>query len=545
MENLTRSMLLRSSSMRWFVNSCIYVHSEAFQDLPRITCPLKIQKKIQYARDKKLKESFLLNQQKKRRGPLIISCKRRQYNFYQGEVFNEFDTHKLVSCGWKTNKRLGDYFTILPYSNNPSISESSCSFQELGINEKLCEGLRQLGITSPTEIQQYAIPRLLRGSNAICTAETGSGKTLAYLLPAIEWIIRQKLYFKSNEGDESGYNNMNNPNTVIITPSRELTEQVMSVAESLKPYADFDPFLLGNSRKHNQTPMDMLISTPGSLMKQLKSKQISCLNLQHMIIDESDTLFDDSFISDIQKILQMFHVQVVENEDNNGLLGGTQIVLVSATMPDGVETILGDLMPLDAVAKISTQGLHRLQPHVKQKFVRINTQSKGQKLVEIVKSNIDKNEPTLIFVNNNKTCYYLDKMLNDNGISCLKLNGEMSSKERIGVFRKFKDGFLNVLVATDIASRGLDTVNVQHVINYDFPTFISDYIHRVGRVGRVGSTEGQVTSFVTHKWDVELVWKIEIAARKMRKLQDVNANIKMKLSELDTAKNDVFELNII
>ncbi|KAH9500099.1 putative ATP-dependent RNA helicase ddx28 [Bulinus truncatus] len=550
MESLTRYAVIKSAFLKkGFIIPSNFIHSAAsFEDLPRITCPQKMQKKLQHEREKILKESYLRSQQRKNRGPLIISCKRKEYNFYQGESFNEFETQKLVSCGWKTNKRLGDYFTIMPHSDNPSVltSDESCTFEELGINGKLSEGLKHLGITSPTQIQQYAIPSLLKGVNAVCTAETGSGKTLAYLLPSIECILGQKKYLSSTEGDESQFSNLNSPNTVIITPSRELSQQVMSVAESLTPYADFIPFLIESSRRFmgcNTVAMDMLISTPGALVKLLNSQKILGLNLQHMVIDESDTLFDDSFVSDIQKIFNLLNVQAVDSaDDNQPLLGGTQIVLVSATVADGVERILGDFIPVDSVVKISTNSLHRLQPHTKQTFLRIGSQGKGQKLIEIVKSNINKNEPTLVFANNNKTCHYLEKMLQDNGVDCSKLNGEMLPQERKGVFQKFREGFVNVLVATDIASRGLDTINVHHVINYDCPTFLSDYIHRVGRVGRVGTTvAGQVTTFVTYKWDVEMVWKIEIAARKMRKLQDVNANIKMKLNEAESAKDDIFE----
>ncbi|CAL1533066.1 unnamed protein product [Lymnaea stagnalis] len=523
-----------------------------WNELPRITCPKKIEKKIEKHKEKKLAKVLLSRRQARHSGPLIVSCKRKGYNHYQGDSFNEFDIQKLVSCGWKNKKRIGDHFTLMPFSDNPSIeTEEICSFPDLGINEKVNAGLKEIGIQSPTKIQKSAIPVLLQGQSAICAAETGSGKTLAYILPAIEWILQYKRTLKTLEsGVDSKITNINCPNTIVLTPNRELTLQVMAIAESLTKYADFTPFTVTGHEavleRKILNPMDMLITTPGALKKLLKRKSIHCNFLQHMVIDESDTLFDDSFAPDMHEIFRMSRIQPADETDKRlPLLIGTQIVLVSATMPVALEKTLGEFLPLESMVKVSTQGLHHLQPHVKQTFLRINNQRKPEKLIELVKLNIEKNHPTIVFANNNKTCYFVHKLLGENGVECLQLSGEMLPKERRGVFEKFRDGFCNVLVATDIASRGLDTVNVQHVINYDFPTFISDYIHRVGRVGRVGGTDaGEVTSLISEKWNVELVWKIEIAARKRRKLRDVNANIKQKLDE-KKMKMDKFELNII
>lgn len=534
-----------ASNLSWHSHTS----EESADYLPRITCPKKLMEK--FNRQQKKNEFRRMNRQP--RGSLLISCKRGGYNFHQNENFGKFNVQKLVSCGWKNRKRVGDYFTLVPHSQNPSLvsDEVALSFQQLGISEGLCAGLKTLGFEHPTAIQRFAIPSLLRGENAVCAAETGSGKTLAYLLPAIEWALQLKSAFDSSvqTGNNGVYTNINTPNTVIITPNRELTQQVMSVAESLRAYADFVPHCLSggqstSSRRCRATPMDILIATPGKLRQSLAAKNIHSTNLQHFVIDESDTLLDDSFISELQDILRLLQVSPLESVDSRvPFLGGTQTVLFSATMPRNVEHALGDLIPVHSVNKITTNGLHKLQPHVAQTFIRVAPGRKPEKLIQLIKGNAEKQQTILVFTKNNKTCFFVSKLLEDNGVKCLRINGDMKPEERQGVYTKFKEGYCAVLVATDIMSRGLDTTNVQHVINYDFPTFMSDYIHRVGRVGRVGAEHaGQVTSFVTYRWDVDLLWKIETAARSKTKLESVNANIKHFLNKSKQTTPHEYEL---
>uniref|UniRef100_A0A0B6ZDY2 RNA helicase n=1 Tax=Arion vulgaris TaxID=1028688 RepID=A0A0B6ZDY2_9EUPU len=519
--------------------------TETDENLIRITCPKKLKDQFESRQKKRQNLSGKFHSHSK--GQQLISCKRKDYNFYKGEKFDSFNVKSLVSCGWKNStRRVGDHFTLLPHSENPSLQlhgeEDMLSFHELGINERLCAGLQELGFERPTEIQKLAIPSLLRGENAICAAETGSGKTLAYLLSAIELILRQRNALKKfeNSGVSHADTNENNPSTVIITPNRELTHQVMSVAETLQPYADFVPYCLSGGtqvRRPKASSMDVLVSTPGILKRFLASNRIHRTNLQHLIIDESDTLLDDSFITDLIEIIRLFQVSPAEIVDSQiPFQVGTQIVLFSATLPRNVEDALGDVLSVDSMSRITTDALHQLQPHVNQKFIRVQSSSKPEKLITLLK---DKVTTTLVFVKNNKTCYYIAKLLEENGVDCLMLNGDMSSEDRAGVFNKFKEGYSNILIATDIISRGLDTTNVQHVVNYDFPTFMSDYIHRVGRVGRVGVKHtGYVTSFVTYKWDVDLLWKIETAARSKKKLDNVNANIKKALNVFKPTDDD-------
>jgi len=520
----------------------------------RITVPHKIAQNFERYSQRKLERKTEIKDEKKRKkgtpkGPLVISCNRKIYNFYQGQRFDADNVATMVSCGWKNKKRVGDTFTLMPYGANPSYQdydEEPVSFNDLGINQDMCLGLNELGIDVPTEIQMKAIPSLLKGNNVVCAAETGSGKTLAYLLPTLERLLKNRENLKRHNQE---LNNINMPNTVILTPNRELCNQVMRVAESLKPYADFTPFcLLGGelisdyTGKMKRVPMDILITSPGKLKNLLKKETIKAKHLQHIIIDESDTLLDDSFIEETREICKRFKVmaaeQIPEDQDSDLDTAGAQLVLVSATMPRGIEELVDSVLPVEDLTTITSSGLHSIMPHVQQKFLRLGPASKNDVLAKLLQKDMSQKGSTLVFVKNTRTCHFVNKMLKELGISCLKLHGGMERDERSGVWEKFVEGYSDVLVATDIASRGLDSIHVSHVINFDCPSHMSDYIHRVGRVGRMGQKEfGKVTTIVSQKYEVDLIWRIEVCARQMKPLSDVNANISKVIESIKEHKN--------
>lgn len=520
----------------------------------RITVPHKIAQNFERYSQRKLdKKTEIADEKKKKKGtakgPLVISCNRKVYNFYQGQRFDAYNVATMVSCGWKNKKRVGDAFTLMPYGANPSYQdydEEPVSFNALGISQDMCLGLNELGVDVPTEIQMLTIPSLLNGNNVVCAAETGSGKTLAYLLPTLERLQKRKELLKYQDPK---FNNINMPNTVILTPNRELCNQVMSVAESLQPYADFTPYcVLGgeltsdDTGKMKRIPMDLLITSPGKLKTLLKKQIIKAKYLQHIIIDESDTLLDESFIEEIREICRRFKVmaaeQLPEDLDSGPDTAGAQLVLVSATMPRGIEELVDSVLPVEQLETITSRGLHTIMPHVQQKFLRVGPDSKNDILAKLLQRDMNQNVTTLVFVKNTQTCHFVTKMLKELGISCLKLHGGMERDERSGVWEKFVEGYSDVLIATDIASRGLDSIHVSHVINFDCPSFMSDYIHRVGRVGRIGQKAfAKVTTLVSQKYEVDLIWRIEVCARQMKPLSDVNANISKVLEAVKNHKD--------
>ncbi|XP_076464397.1 putative ATP-dependent RNA helicase DDX28 [Babylonia areolata] len=518
-------------------------------DLPRITIPHKT-----YARLQKLRSQRKAMEQTSKRSsfksPLVISCKRNNFNHHRGQTYSDFGPQTLASYGWKHRKSQGDFFTLVCHDKNPAlVPEEACkSFQDLHLEDDIVRAVEALGFSSPTSIQNAAVPAILRGESTLCAAETGSGKTLAYLLPALNLLLQRK---RCREDQEEI---LNTPSVIVLVPSRELADQVTRVAESLQQHLDFTTYSVCGGRGTKarlvwpiNRPMDILIATPGVLHKLMIAGKIKSSGLQQIILDEADTLLDDSFMDVIDRVLYRLKIPTLESGGGGGgggvqqqggggapkgFVGGVQFVLVSATMPRGLEGSIGAYIPVDQLRKVSTSGLHRLMPHVPQKFLRLRPSQKSEELLKLVRGENQQQSggSTMVFCKDSSTSFYVGHVLQEHGLQPAIVNGDMQEKIRHFEFERFQSGHRNILIATDMVSRGIDTVGVHQVINYDFPQFVSDYIHRAGRVGRVGSQHrGQVTSFVAHKWEVDILWQIEIAARKSAELHNVNANIKRKL----------------
>uniref|UniRef100_A0A663DNB2 RNA helicase n=1 Tax=Aquila chrysaetos chrysaetos TaxID=223781 RepID=A0A663DNB2_AQUCH len=388
----------------------------------------------------------------------------------------------LVSAGWKHRKACGDYFQLEPSQEAapalqapPPDAEPGPSFAAMGLQPALLAGLEGLSIGRPTAVQRLAIPALRRGRSALCAAETGSGKTLAYLLPLLDGLLSRP------EGP------------------------VGAVAAALCRPAGLG--VRGQLRAPG-TGAAVLLGTPGALREALRRRFLALGRLRWMVLDEADSLMDDSFIEALEEIL------------------ATQVVVVGATFPTGLSQTLGKFTDVGRFVTLATQSLHRLPPHVQQKFVRLKGRDKLPELLQLLKERPASGGAVLIFCNSASTVNWLGYILDDHKIKHLRLQGQMSAAARAGIFASFQKGDVSVLVCTDLASRGLDTSSVQLVVNYDFPDTLQDYLHRVGRVGRVGSkVPGAVVSFVTHRWDVDLVRKIETAARKRTGLPGMDSSI--------------------
>ncbi|XP_022083241.1 probable ATP-dependent RNA helicase DDX28 isoform X2 [Acanthaster planci] len=467
-------------------------------------------------------------------GKELISAKRKEFNYYQNQTYDKFKPSKLASDGWKHKRSCGDHFTILAFRGNPSLQDKEddtgtpSNFAAFNLNEKLLNALETMDIESPTKIQSAAIPSILRSRNVLCAAETGSGKTLAYLLP----ILHLLLWEMATHGRVT---QAGRPRCLVLVPAWELAQQIKFVAASLLKETcmvarHLDGSKSTKSLRHSfLTPADVIVSTPGSILNSLRQKFMTLEDTTHVVIDECDTMLDDSFCSSLLNILRRMHISATAQSKKKPF-AETQLVLAGATMPKKAADTLKDILPERALEIIATSHLHRIMPHVSQKFLRLHSQDKAATILKIVTKDNKQNKPIMIFCNDVSTCNWLAWFLEESNINVLRLNGDMDPEKRLGIMRSFQKGVCSVLVCTDIGSRGMDTIQVQHVVNFDFPNFMSDYIHRVGRVGRVGSRGGDhVTSFVVHKWEVDLVQKIERAVRMRESLPKVNANIKNKL----------------
>lgn len=500
---------------------------------PRITVPQRMLEnlekyKVREAQQKARKQRLNLK-------TLVIASKRKEYQFYKGQKFDVFDPDQLASHGWKHRKCGYDYFTLACHKSNPAIANDSQSevmtFEHFDLDKRILQFLHDEGFSKPTNIQSTVIPQMLTGKHIICAAETGSGKTYAYLLPIVQNILQQK------EAGLLTEDSKNSPHSIIVVPSIELANQIMDVCEKMAQTVPLKPFLTDRARNFRvllredggQT-MDVLISTPGVLLRLFNSNYIKTSRISCLVLDEADTLLDDSFSGLTRSILRRLQVGKSSALGDTILNEGVQVALVSATFPQGLEKSVGSVLPIDIFEQLTTKSLHQLMPHVPQKFIKMKSADRLATIISILKKK--KGRTYMIFCNKQNACYWLSKNLEEMGLTNVCVTGFLDEKERYKQFRSFLDGEIDILVCTDLASRGIDTSSVDHVINYDFPNHMSDYIHRAGRVGRVGSKhEGQVTSFIIHPWDVDLVWKIEIAARRQTELSSVNANIKQRMKK--------------
>uniref|UniRef100_A0A8B9J042 RNA helicase n=1 Tax=Amazona collaria TaxID=241587 RepID=A0A8B9J042_9PSIT len=408
-------------------------------------------------------------------------------------------------------------FLLVNAQNFPLAGKGGPSFEEMGLQPALLAGLGDLSISRPTAVQRITIPALRRGKSALCAAETGSGKTLAYLLPLLDGLLSRPA---TPEVEVAG---PTAPRGLVVLPSRELALQVGAVAAALCRPAGLHVRgvtgggAAGGLRRQMRAPPPgpaVLLGTPGALQEALRRRFLALERLRWMVLDEADTLMDDSFVGTLEEILA------------HAPLARTQVVVVGATFPTGLSQMLGKFTDVGQFVTLATQSLHRLPPHVQQKFVRIKSRDKLPELLQLLKDHPASSGAIMIFCKSASTVNWLGYILDDHKIKHLRLQGQMLAAARANIFASFQKGDVSVLVCTDLASRGLDTSSVQLVVNYDFPDTLQDYLHRVGRVGRVGSkTPGVVVSFVTHRWDVDLVRKIETAARKRTGLPGMDSSI--------------------
>ncbi|KAM4593723.1 putative ATP-dependent RNA helicase DDX28 [Odontesthes bonariensis] len=471
-------------------------------------------------------------------GKLLIQSRNPTLNQSVGYMPGKFEQPHLCSKGWKHNKSFGDYFIInstkdvapcVAGNQKESAGEKeSVTFKKLHICKELVEALDRVGIAHPTTVQLQTIPKVMKGHNILCAAETGSGKTLCYLLPLVH---RLQADGQSDVCAESS----RKVRAVVLVPSRELAEQVAGVSRTLCAPFGLLTKTVGGGRGVGHIKMvfkrncpDILVATPGALVKALQRRCLDLSELSCLVVDEADTMFDPSFCDMLEDIL--LHTNIASDpKETGGVAHKAQLLVVGATFPSGVGEVLNQVTDLGKMVTIKSKMLHYLMPHVKQSFLKVKGEDKVLELHQALKRlQQDKEEAAaLVFCNKSATVNWLGYSLEEMGFQHARLQGEMPAAVRTGIFRSFQKGTVNVLICTDIASRGLDTSRVRLVVNYDFPESHTDYIHRAGRVGRAGGVEdGEVLSFVTHPWDVELVQKIETAARKRTSLPGMESDIR-------------------
>lgn len=363
------------------------------------------------------------------------------------------------------------------------------SFSSFKFLSTLQTSLKEKNLDTPTEIQSRVIPILLAGKSVVGVSETGSGKTLAYALP-----IMQLLKKMENDGD--AIKDEKRPRAAVIVPTRELGEQVSKV---FKPFTHTTRLrvrtVLGGTAldvaKRNVTgAFEVLVATPGRLVQLIERELVDLSDIRILIFDEADQMLDDSFLSDA--------IRIEEDAPKNCQKG-----LFSATVSPVVQELMNKLFAGAEV--IRSAGSQKLVPTLK----TINkTVIDGKRFPLMQKLLAEKvTGGTLVFTNTRAQCDALADLLKDKGIKCLIYRGEMDKIERRNNLKAFREGKVDLLISTDLGSRGLDIDHIGRVVNYHLPKEMENYVHRVGRTARAGR-KGVVINFVTER-DESFVKKLE------------------------------------
>ena len=356
------------------------------------------------------------------------------------------------------------------------------SFENLNLHPLILKAIIDSGYTSPTPIQEQAIPELLAGHDIMASAQTGTGKTAAFMLPALHRLAApSKVHSRG-------------PRILVLTPTRELALQV---SEAAAKYGKHLPrikvvSILGGmpyplQNKLLSQPVDILVATPGRLIDHIQRGRIDFSRLEMLVLDEADRMLDMGFIDDVERIA-------------SATPATRQTLLFSATLDSAIDRVAARLLKLPKRIQIATQQA-RLD-NIEQRLHYVDDISHKNRLLDHLLRDMALKQ-AIVFTATKRDADMLADNLSAQGHEAAALHGDMNQRDRTRTLTKLRHGGLRVLVATDVAARGIDVVGITHVINFDLPKFAEDYVHRIGRTGRAGAS-GIAVSFASGKDGVNL-----------------------------------------
>lgn len=359
-----------------------------------------------------------------------------------------------------------------------SAADWSSQFQQLGLSDRMLSALTALKFEQPTPIQEQSIPLLLAGHDVVGQAQTGTGKTVAFGLPAVEVCDPD----------------LGECQAIVLTPTRELAQQVGSVLDFFARAQGLEATVLMGGRRLSddfanlERRPQIVVGTPGRVIDHLERRTLQLGRVRMAVLDEADRMLDIGFYPDMRKILR--------RSPND-----RQTALFSATIPTPIKSLIHQFMHEPEHVHIepevaTAQGIN-------QRYYEVADRDKVHAVEELLP---ELSGRTLVFCNMKVTVDRLVSRLRDQGLNADAIHGDRDQRKRDRVMAQFRSGDIQFLVATDVAARGLDIPDVQHVVNFDLPQTPEDYVHRVGRTGRAGA-EGSAISFVG-EWDFDQLERI-------------------------------------
>ncbi len=352
------------------------------------------------------------------------------------------------------------------------------SFQNFVLDDRLLKSVKDCGFQTPSDIQKQAIPLILQGKDLMASAPTGTGKTAAFVLPALHRLLTEE------SGKGTG------PRVLVLTPTRELANQVADNIYKLTRYARMRCCSIVGGMPYPpqirllKQRLDLLVATPGRLIDHINSGRIDFSRLELLVLDEADRMLDMGFIDDVKRIASL-------TPDSR------QTVLFSATLEGKIERVAQQM--LKQPSKVQIAGIKVKHDSIAQKLHQADDYRHKRSLLSHLLKNKDLQQ-AIIFTATKRGADKLAEKLSEEGHSCAALHGDMKQGVRRRTVERLQRKKLTVLVATDVAARGLDINGISHVINFDLPMQAEDYIHRIGRTGRGGATGIAVSLIGPQDW---------------------------------------------
>ncbi|MAU73915.1 MAG: DEAD/DEAH box helicase [Euryarchaeota archaeon] len=337
------------------------------------------------------------------------------------------------------------------------------NFESLGLSKKLLEAVESEGYTTPTPVQEQSIPPLLAGRDVLGVAQTGTGKTAAFALPVLQIMSRTKTQGKRHI------------KALILSPTRELAAQIGERFSAYGEHLDIRHKVIFGGVNQNpqvralQKGIDVLVATPGRLLDLINQGHIDITKVEFFVLDEADRMLDMGFIRDIKKVLKLLPKR-------------RQNLLFSATMPKSIADLAGSFLHNAIMIDVSPKEI--TVDRIKQKIMFVRKADKRRLLVNLIKE--EKVRCGIVFTRTKHGANRLVKQLDQSRINAAAIHGNKSQGARTKALAGFKNGSIAILVATDIASRGIDVDGITHVFNYDLPNEPESYVHRIGRTARAG-----------------------------------------------------------
>ncbi len=354
------------------------------------------------------------------------------------------------------------------------------TFTEFGLSKHAMSALTDAGYTEPTEIQSGTIDIISSGKDLLASAQTGSGKTAAYALPIVSRLQRSA----------------SKPRALILVPTRELALQVLAQFKlfgkytNLRAAAIYGGVGMGEQIRALRQSLDIVVGTPGRLIDCMTRNLIDLSNIEVLVLDEADRLLDLGFAPQLRRI-------------NKQVPKTRQTLMFSATIDSSVASMVNEFTRDAVVVKAASKNVEPTS--IDQKFHHVNEYGKDELLLKVLKD-IDSSS-VLVFTMTKRKATWVKNRLRNANVMAEEIHGDISQNKRERTLKQYRNGEFAVLVATDVAARGLDIPSISHVINYDLPNTASDYVHRIGRTGRAGRT-GTAVSFISQD-QIHLVRDIE------------------------------------